>query len=138
MNIFSGEPGLAGALTNPTELSRKKGSIQQRYPVIFDNKTYPDAEAAYHALSTGNQQEDDVLCADIIAAKLLQHPQLLTAITKRGGTVFLKQCTHYTNAKSEHAKAWEGAGMESRFIRVLVAGYEQALRGEIGRQPSLF
>lgn len=29
ISIYSGEPGLGGALTNPTELSRRKGAIDE-------------------------------------------------------------------------------------------------------------
>jgi hypothetical protein len=138
INIFSGEPGLGGALTNCTLLSAKKRCIQVAYPVHYAKKTYPDLEAAYQQLKIGNAAVDDQLMANLISAKLLQHPQLITAITNRGGAEFLLNCSHFTSARSPKAQAWEGAGLASRFIRNLVAGYALALRQEIDGQQTLF
>jgi hypothetical protein len=129
MNIFSGEKGLGGALTNPTELARQKGCVQQQYPVVFRGRRYPDAEAAYQLLKEGSAEADDLMMVYLIAAKLLQNDVLLTAITRRGGVDFLETCTHFTGARSEGAQSWEGAGRQSRFIRNLIAGYELALTG---------
>ncbi len=130
MNIFSGEAGLAGALTNPTELARSKGSITRAYPVRVAGKLYPDAETAYQHLKTRNEQDDDDLMARIIASKFRQHDLLFKAVTKRGGAEFLKRCSHFTGAKSEGFRSWEGEGLQSRFIRNLVVGYELAASGE--------
>lgn len=129
LNIFSGEPGLGGALTNPTELARQKGCIQQQYPVVFRGRRFPDAETAYHVLKQSTPEANDTLMTYIIAAKLLQNEALLKAITRRGGAAFLATCSHLTGARSESAQSWEGVGLESRFIRNLVAGYELALSG---------
>jgi hypothetical protein len=54
---------------------------------------------------------------DIIAAKLRQHPRLGEAVKRRGGVDFLERCEHFTGARSEAFRAWEGFGKESRFIR---------------------
>lgn len=126
INIFSGEKGLGGALTNPTELARKKGSIEEYYPVRYAARNWPDVETAYHVLKTENTVENDELMAELIAAKLRQHPTLMAQIEQRGGKEFLLLCSHFTGAKSEQAKSWEGQGLASRFIRNLVKGHDKA------------
>lgn len=127
-NIFSGSRdgnGLAAALTNPTCLSKRKGTIQQQYPVFFRGRVWPDAETAYLTLSAkGMPVENDRLMIDIIEAKLYQHPRLGYTLTKLGGVDFLRKCTHYTYAKSDRFQQWEGYGEESRFIRNLIAAYQ--------------
>lgn len=140
INIFSGEPGLGGALTNPTVLARRKGCITARYPVTYNSRVFPDVELAYHVLASGAVAEDDELMANLILQKFLQHPDLLCDVTGRGGVVFLEACSHFTNARSPGSQSWEGAGRQSRFIRNLVAGYQKALVGEVllDEQPSLF
>jgi hypothetical protein len=140
INIFSGEPGLGGALTNPTEMAKRKGCIDVRYPVTYHSRAYPDVELAYHVLATGDAKSDDELMANLISQKFLQHPALMEEVTTRGGVAFLEVCGHFTNARSERFQSWEGQGRESRFIRNLIAGYEKALTGEVllNGQPSLF
>lgn len=130
MNIFSGEKGLGGALTNPTELARRKGSIVERYPVTYRKKMYPDAEIAYFALASASDSDNDRLMVELIACKLRQHPRLLEAITARGGVSWLGTCSHFTSARSEGFSSWEGQGRASRFIRNLIAGYELSLTAE--------
>lgn len=128
-NIFSGSTdgdGLAAALTNPTTLSRRKGTVAQDYPVLYGNRLWSDAEAAFLALSRGKAvAAADDLMVDVIAAKLRQHPQLGEAVRRRGGVEFLSKCEHFTGAKSARFRSWEGFGRESRFIRNLIAAYER-------------
>lgn len=140
INIFSGEPGLGGALTNPTEMAKRKGCIDVRYPLTYHSRAYPDVESAYHVLATGNVDSDDELMANLISQKFLQHPTLLEAVTTAGGLSFLESCSHITNARSAGFQSWEGQGRDSRFIRNLIAGYEKALAGEVlvNGQPALF
>lgn len=140
INIFSGEPGLGGALTNPTVMARRKGRIDIRYPITYHSRSYPDVESAYHVLKLRDAKSDDELMANLISQKFLQHPDLMEDVTARGGVEFLEACSHFTNARSERAQTWEGQGLESRFIRNLIAGYEKALAGEVllEEQPSLF
>lgn len=130
INIFSGAPTeLGAALTNPTELAREKECVRKRYSVLFAGTRYADAESAYHQLGSADPQQRDQLMVELIAAKLTQHPELQVQIHERGGVAFLTACTHWTNASSEKGKAWEGAGLDSRFIRNLVAGYLLAETG---------
>lgn len=140
INIFSGEHGLGGALTNPTEMAKRKGCIDVRYPVTYHSRAYLDVELAYHVLATGNVDSDDELMANLIAQKFLQHQALLETVTGCGGVAFLEQCSHFTNARSASFQSWEGRGRESRFIRNLIAGYEKAMAGEVlvNGQPALF
>lgn len=138
INIFSGETGLGAALTNPTELAKSKGGIERSYPVVFGVRRYPDVETAYHLLADkGDTAATDRLMAELIAAKFQQHPDLADEVRQRGGSTWLAKCSHFTSARSESAQAWEGQGLQSRFIRNLVAGYElaqTASRTENGQQ----
>ena len=132
INIFSGEPGLGGALTNPTELSRQKGSIDRPYHVLFRGKDWADAESAYQILGANlhSAAERDILMAELIAAKFSQHLDLLKEVEKRGGREFLQACSHFTGARTPKAQSWEGQGLQSRFIRNLVAGFVLASSSE--------
>ena len=124
INIFSGEAGLGGALTNPTELARRKGSITQAYPVLYKGRHWPDVEAAYHGLCTQVTADNDALMAELIEAKFRQHPLLWREVRERGGRDFLVLCSHHTNSRSDD-RAWEGDGLRCRFIRNLVAGFDR-------------
>lgn len=141
MNIFSGEPGLGGALTNPTELARKKGSIQSSYPVVYGGKRYADVETAYTVLKVGAEAIDDRMMTELIAAKFQQYAALREEVRTRGGVSFLESCSHFTHARSSGFQSWEGHGRESRFIRNLIAGYELAMSNHVidaGGQLGLF
>lgn len=130
INIFSGEKGLGGALTNPTEIAYRKRAIIHQYPVVVRGVNFISAEAAYQNMKIpGDTEFNDMLMVKIIHIKLKTHPKLFDEIKRLGGTEFLKSCTHYTYAKSHSARSWEGSGMESRFIRNLVCAYEMLERG---------
>lgn len=143
-NIFSGSTdgnGLAAALTNQTELARRKGTLSQGYPVEFRGKTWVDAEAAWFALSLGlDERTADDLMAELIAAKFSQYSRLAQAVARLGGAAWLRRCSHFTGAQSKHMQAWEGHGEQSRFIRNLVAGYlrvaPQATPQALAAQPA--
>ena len=139
INIFSGEAGLGGALTNPTELTRRKGGISKSYPVRYNGREFPDAESAYHALKTEDATANDRLMVDLIEAKFRQHEELWQEVASRGGSTFLAMCSHFTNARSDGG-GWEGQGLQSRFIRNLVQGYDRlsAAHASEGGQALLF
>lgn len=128
INIFSGAEGLGGALTNPTELARRKGCVKQAYPVLFAGRLWTDVETAYHVLAqdTAVVEERDALMIELIASKFRQHDELRRQVTENGGAPWLRACSHFTNARTARAQSWEGAGLESRFIRNLVLGFERA------------
>ncbi len=133
MNISSRstDPFLA-ALTNPTEWARRKGRLVRSYPVMDKTgKRWADSEAAYRAFKTGDTPRDERVMTRVIAAKLQQHPNLLEGIKERGGVAFLERCTHLVGVRNSR---WEGCGRESRFIRCLIAAYEDVERT---RQPRL-
>lgn len=140
INIYSGAGGLGSALTNPTELAFQKGMLKRRYPVVFGGRRWPDVETAYLTLKGQDSAANDRFMAELIAAKLIQHPVLLEAVRARGGVAFLEACSHFTGARTERFQAWEGQGRESRFIRNLIAGFELAEAGSATQagQGSLF
>ena len=139
---------LGAAMTNPTVKAKELGKIQGEYPVSFrDNAAVPagkygpetyaqdkpagvpfvSAEQAYqHYKTTVPLGEPRIqFMAEIIQAKLEQHPKLFAAITQRGGVEWLENCTHYvTSARDNY---WEGKGKESPFIRALIEGYSRVL-----------
>jgi len=147
INISSGsQDPLGAALTNPTVKSKAKGRIQGNYPVSFrDNpevkagtygpETYSQdkpagfpfasAEQAYQhyktALPLGEERIE--LMAEIIQAKLEQHPKLYQALASRGGVQWLENCIHYVT--TTHNSYWEGRGERSPFLRALMRGYTQ-------------
>lgn len=137
-NIYSGSmdgDGIAAALTNPTELSFRRGAIRHKYPVTFRGQSWPDAEEAYQAAKGPGIDRDDVM-VEIICQKLLLYPHLAGAIRAMGGTPFLRKCRHETGARSASARRWEGVGESSRFIRNLIAAYERAERVAAGLATS--
>jgi hypothetical protein len=141
INICSGAGGLGSALTNPTELAFQKGALAQRYSIVFERRRWPDVETAYLTLKRVDDiQGNDQLMAELIAAKFLQHPELFAQLIERGGVAFLERCSHFTQARTERFRAWEGEGLASRFIRNLIAGFELAQRGvaSVGGQADLF
>ncbi|AFZ61141.1 hypothetical protein H6G54_28860 [Anabaena cylindrica FACHB-243] len=148
---------LGAAMTNPTVKAKELGKIQGEYPVSFrDNAAVPagkygpetyaqdkpagvpfvSAEQAYqHYKTTVPLGEPRIqLMAEIIQAKLEQHPKLFAAITQRGGVEWLENCTHYvTSARDNY---WEGKGKESPFIRALIEGYSKVLENSQTIQAS--
>ncbi len=80
-------------------------------------------DAAYKAFKTGDTPRDERVMVRIIKAKLEQHPELIEGIKERGGVAFLERCTHLVGVRNSR---WEGRGVESRFIRCLIAAYEIA------------
>ncbi|KYC34898.1 hypothetical protein WA1_50190 [Scytonema hofmannii PCC 7110] len=157
INISSGCPDpLGAALTNATVRSKEKNKIKGDYPVSFrdnaevkagkyepevytENKSagipFASAEQAYQCYKeTVPLGEPRVqLMAEIIQAKLEQHPKLVDAITARGGVDWLKNCSHYVTSTKDNY--WEGKGINSPFIRALVEGYSKVL--ENSKQSSV-
>ena len=132
INIYSGTRGLGGALTNPTCLSRKKGSINRDYPISFRRSAavYPDAEAVYRSYSSSCKsfQDNLVLCTEIIYWKLKAYPALVSSIKENGGTRWLKKCKHVTYARSSSFSRWEGEGDDSPFICCLIWAYQKIIK----------
>jgi uncharacterized protein YeaO (DUF488 family) len=130
-NIYSRSrdgQGLAAALTNPTVLSRKHGAITQDFPISFRGQSYPDVERPYLKLGKlcSSDQERDELMIELIVLKFKMYPWLFFAILEMGGIPFLETCTHFTYARTEAFRSWEGYGRESRFIRNLIEAYRRA------------
>ncbi len=131
VNIFSGSKGIGGALTNPTELSFRKGSIVNHYPVTFQGWKWKDAEEAYQTIKRSSpylsMEERMKLLEDIDVAKLQQYPRLVQAITDRGGVEWLRKCWHRTGAQTKAYSQWEGEGVNSPTIVVLIQAYERVV-----------
>lgn len=123
LNIFSGETGFGAALTNPTELAKRKGMLSKSYPVMVEQHRFPDAESAYQFYKRTDTLFNDQLMTAILARKLLQHPDLFHFIESSGGVSFIEKCTHITNSNRVPRSSWEGVGLESRFIKALVRAY---------------
>ncbi len=135
VEISSNAKGLAGALTNPTELSKSKGNIAQSYPVEYKGTTYKDAEAAYQALKDTSEAKTKPgiaesnnyrLMVNIIEAKLTQHPRLVSEITKMGGVEWISDATHQPTSKNT---VWETGG-QNWFIKSLAEAYQNVLNKE--------
>ncbi len=149
INLTSRSPDPLGAvLTSTTVKSRNAGAIANDYPVSFrDNKempagnygpeTYTEAKPAGQPFLSAEQaffaykeslplNEPRVqLMAEIQQAKFEQYPQIMQAVTERGGTEWLKQCSYLVS--SGKPNFWEGKGLESPYIRALTQGYTKAL-----------
>ena len=129
VNIFSGSKGIGGALTNPPELSFRKGSIVNHYPVTFRGWKWKDAEGAYQSIKRSSpymsMDECMKLLEDIDVAKFQQYPRLVQAINHRGGVEWLKKCRHRTGARTKAYSQWEGEGENSPTIVVLIRAYQR-------------
>lgn len=144
---------LGAALANTTEKSKYWQKIKQSYPVSFRDNPFRDismggksekyptekpagtpfvsAEDAYQHFSPGLDDAGKVeLMAEILEAKLLQHPKLAQTISGYGGATWLAKCDHVVSGKDE---LWEGNGTQSGFIKALTKGYEKAIE----REPTL-
>lgn len=138
VEISSNAKGLAGALTNPTELAKSKGNIKQSYPVDFRGVVYKDAEAAYQALK-GTATKDAGpnntynLMVDIIKAKLQQHPILTNEINKKGGSAWILSSTHQPTKQNS---VWETGG-QNWFIKSLNDAYLSVTKSSVKEKTTL-
>lgn len=142
INIYSGESGLGAALTNPTELAKRKGGITRSYPIRVDGALFGDVEIAYFSLRTKCQNDQEIreLMTALIAIKLQTYPELQQAITDHGGVAWLQKCTHYTSSNRQNISTWEGDATSSKFIQLLIQGYLLSLSTQkvVYKQDSLF
>jgi hypothetical protein len=127
-DISSNAKGLAGALTNPTELAKSKGNITESYPIEYGGKTYKDAEAVFQAIKDPTEgrtkparevSNNYSLMVAILKAKLKQYPALVAGITKQGGSKWILAATHQPTSKNT---VWETGG-ENWFILALNEAY---------------
>jgi hypothetical protein len=120
-NIWSGSRQLA-VLTNPTCLAKRKGCLRGDYPITTDDgTTYPDIEAAYHAIGWGRKSDMKFLSdlmVSLMVKKFKQYPQIREAVKDSGGVPWLRRCSHRVNGGR-----WEGAGESSPFIACLIRAY---------------
>jgi len=127
VEISSNSKGLAAALTNPTELAKKKGNLTESYPVRYGNRMYKDVEEGYQDLKSNFSKEGKgpnstyALMVGLIKAKLQQHPRLTNEITKQGGSDWIKKATHQPTDKNT---VWETGG-KNWFIEALNEAYTE-------------
>lgn len=121
-NISSSDQ-LRAVFTNPTEIAHWKGTLKCHYPIVFRGMKYADAEHAYkaHRLQASDLYK---LCTEIIIAKFEQYPFLVDIIEANGDEEWIERCSHHVYG---HGKYWEGNGLESGFIRCLLAAYRTAV-----------
>jgi hypothetical protein len=141
--ISSKSPGLAGALTNPTEISKRNGNIDQSYPITYGGVLYKDVEEAYQKLKDTTEarrkpkKEDSRnyrLMVDLISAKLNQFPELAEQIKQRGGSEWILNATHQPTTKNT---VWETGGQDW-FIQALNDAYENIKPAADPAQTTLF
>jgi len=127
-NIWSGSDTLA-VFTNPTELAWRKGKLKRHYPVVFRGETWEDVEAIYQGIKKRSRwmsfEELQELMVEAITAKLQQYPQLVKAVDDSGGGTWILECSHFSGARTDSFKRWEGEGRDSAFIRCLYKAYRQ-------------
>lgn len=121
-NIWSGSSDwLCASLTNPTEISKRKGKVKNDVGVYVGDRYFESAEQAYFTLRDGSK--DLITMSKVICNKFRAHPELVEEVEKRGGIVWLQNCSHFTGAKTVRFQWWEGRGTASPFIATLVFGY---------------
>lgn len=129
-NIYSKSlDNLARALTNVTYQSYQLQAVEG-----VPNKptgTRLDAEMWYKANKATKGTAAEKLAADmetmrrVIMAKFKAYPELLQAVTARGGSEYLRASSHITESKAP--SRWEGKGSDSNFIEVLAQAYEDSV-----------
>ncbi len=126
-NISSNSKGIAGALTNPTELSKEKGNIQQSYPIKYNGKNYKDVEHAYQTNKGPYlvNKTTDQLMANLITIKLRTYPRLVQAIKAKGGLAWLEASTHTVKGDDY----WEtGESKQNAFMKALITAYQHVTK----------
>lgn len=140
--ISSNSKGLAGALTNPTEIAKRKGNIDKSYPITFGGVLYKDVEEAYQRLKDKTEARKKPnkensrnyrLMVDLISTKLNQFPELTEAIKEQGGSQWIMDSTHQPTNKNT---VWETDG-KNWFIEALNDAF-QGVKPKDPAQQSLF
>jgi len=140
VKIDSNQKGLEAALTNPTELAKSKGNLQQSYSIEYEGKQYEDVEKAFQELKDSSEsvrkpaKEESgnyKLMVELIKTKLETYPRLVNAITKRGGLDYLNQTLHQPTNKNS---VWETGGQDW-FKSALIDAYSSVENEGFLAQP---
>lgn len=128
IGIVLGNPqnDLSWALGDPQN-SEAKDLVR---PIEFEGVNYPSVQDALSTLR--NQQGFEAtrnLPEKLLAAKLVQYPELLTQIDRKGGKRWLYQ-NSYLHSQNQFMS---GTGRSSGLVRATVAAYESASKA-IARQ----
>ena len=127
INISSNSKGLAGALTNPTELSKRKGNISKDYPITHNGVEYISVEEAFQknkvdetvTKPSKDKSSNYKLMVKLITNKLLAYPELVKGIDKEGGMDYLNKVVHQPTNKNS---VWETGG-QNWFMNALKEAY---------------
>ena len=127
INISSNSKGLAGALTNPTELSKRKGNISKDYPITHNGVEYISVEEAFQknkvdetvTKPSKDKSSNYKLMVKLITNKLLAYPELVKGIDKEGGMDYLNKVVHQPTNKNS---VWETGG-QNWFMDALKEAY---------------
>ena len=103
-----------------TEFRNAEHAYQTYKSGEFDQQAYESTSFKPKASKSANRAANFGIMTDIIAAKLKQHPELVTGIDKRGGLAYLKKSTHDVIGDTY----WESKG-ENKFIEALISAYKQ-------------
>lgn len=147
IEISSNTKGLGAALTNMTELAKRKGNIAQSYRVYYqwlnkegeaEEQNFEDVEEAFQELKDKSEantkpsidkSKNYKLMVNLITAKLEQHPRLVSEITKQGGSAWILSSTHQPTTKNT---VWETGG-QNWFIKSLNDAYLSQLKPETNK-----
>ena len=109
---------LGRELTNPNWGAKNIMDIEAEYKANASKKKAPTLNAE-EAL-----KYDMNLMYKLQMTKFKAHPELVQAITDRGGVKFLEASEHTVGVKGSR---WEGKGTNSNFIKVLIKSYQDSL-----------
>ena len=109
---------LGRELTNPNWGAKNIMDIEAEYKANASKIKAPNLNAA-EAL-----KYDMNLMYKLQMKKFKAHPELVQAITDRGGIKFLEASEHTVGVKDSR---WEGKGTKSNFIKVLIKSYQDSL-----------
>ena len=123
--IVLGKPGnkLSLALGNPQDYNQP----DTEYLIEYKNAKYSSVQAAFTAISNtipdspNKNKQLYALTVDLMAAKFVQHPQLMSQIEANGGKKWLYSCSH--ESKNSF---WAGVGKDSALINLINKAYERA------------
>lgn len=110
---------LANRLTNPNWYAKDLMDVEGPYKANKSKNTNPE-----EAL-----KEDMNTMYTLQVQKFRQNPELIDEINNAGGLEFIKKSSHVVGVKNSR---WEGVGMQSNFIKVLVKSYEKVSK-ELGK-----
>ena len=132
-----------------SEFAKQLTNYGNTVSVVFNGKTYRNAEHAYQTWKSGefdevaynskeakpkgtkkvNTEVSDSIMVDILTAKLQQHPELVKGIADRGGLDYINASTHDVIG-DKHWETKNGEG-DNGFIKALAKAYQNITADEV-------